>query len=112
MMSGAIYPDLAGQTVLVTGGADGVGRAVVELCATQRMRTGLLDLDDAKGHVLRNELQQAGRAVMFRAVDLRDLEATRAAVANLEAAWGPFAVLINNAGHDERHTFEEVTGLG
>ena len=38
MMSGAICPDLAGQTVLMTSGADGIGRAVVELCATQRMR--------------------------------------------------------------------------
>jgi D-xylose 1-dehydrogenase len=109
MMSGAIYPDLAGQTVQVTGDADGIGRAVVELCATQRMRTGFLDVDDAKGHVLCDGLQKAGHAISFRAVDLRDLDATRAAVADLEAAWGPFAVLVNNAGHYERQTFEEVT---
>jgi NAD(P)-dependent dehydrogenase (short-subunit alcohol dehydrogenase family) len=108
-MAEAIYPDLAGQTVLVTGGADGIGRAVVEHCAAQGMRTAFLDLDEAKGHALHEALRQAGREITFRAVDLRDLEATHAAVADLEAAWGPFAVLVNNAGHDERHAFEQVT---
>jgi NAD(P)-dependent dehydrogenase (short-subunit alcohol dehydrogenase family) len=108
-MPGAIFPDLAGQSVLVTGGADGIGRAIVEQCASQGMRTAFLDLDGVKGETLARDLQNADRVVAFRCVDLRDVEATRAAVASLEAEMGPFAVLVNNAGHDERHAFEEVT---
>jgi D-xylose 1-dehydrogenase len=108
-MSRAIFPDLAGRSVLITGGADGIGRAIVEQCASQDMKTAFLDLDDEKGRKLATELESAGRTTAFRCVDLRDVERTRVAVASLEEEMGAFAVLVNNAGHDERHTFEGIT---
>ena len=50
-----------------------------------------------------------GNAPRWRAVDLTDIPATRAAVAELTAETGPFRALVNNAGNDDRHVLEEIT---
>lgn len=103
------YPDLAGRTVLVTGGADGIGRAVVEALAGQGARIGFLDLNRAAGEALAARLKGTATDILFESVDLRDVAATKAAIARLQDALGPFSVCVNNAGHDERHRFEDVT---
>lgn len=108
-MPPALYPDLAGRAALVTGGADGIGRAIVEALAGQGCKVAFLDRDIARGEGLAAELAQAGRAVSFHAVDLRDIPATQAAIASARALHGPFAIGVNNAGNDERHDFEAVT---
>jgi len=105
----AIYPDLAGKAALVTGGADGIGQAIVEALARQQARVAFLDLDRSRGEALAARLTAEGAAVSFHAVDLRDVAATQAAIAAARAACGPFAIGINNAGHDERHALSEVT---
>jgi len=105
----ARYPDLAGKAALVTGGADGIGRAVVEALARQGCKVAFLDRDAARGTSLAAELTRAGGTVSFHEVDLRDIPATQSAIAAARALHGPFAIGVNNAGHDERHDFEAVT---
>jgi NAD(P)-dependent dehydrogenase (short-subunit alcohol dehydrogenase family) len=105
----AHYPDLAGRTALVTGGADGIGRAVVEELAAQGAKVGFIDLAREAGDALSRRLASEGRSIAFAHADLRDVEATGNAIANLQEALGPIAILVNNAGHDERHRFEDVT---
>ncbi|MET0429240.1 MAG: SDR family NAD(P)-dependent oxidoreductase [Microvirga sp.] len=105
----AHYPDLSGRTALVTGGADGIGRAVVEALCAQGMRVGFIDVARDAGEVLARDLTAEGSGVAFAPADLRDVEATRAAVADIHARLGPASVLVNNAGHDERHRFADVT---
>jgi len=105
----AVYPELSGRTVLVTGGADGIGRATVEAFAAQGARVAFIDRDSERGEDLTMRLRGKGRDVAFAPCDLRDIEATRSAIAELAAGWGPFAVLVNNAGHDERHAFADVS---
>ncbi len=106
---GAVYPDLKDRTVLVTGGAAGIGTAIVEAFAAQGSRVGFLDIDAARGSDLLARLKDSGAAAHFEAVDLRDATALRAAVDRVRAALGPIGVLVNNAAHDERHATEEVT---
>ena len=101
----ALYPDLAGRVALVTGGADGIGRATVMALARQGARCLVLDIDADKGERLAAEVP----GVVFRRADLRDVAATVAAIRDGEQATGPVALLVNNAGHDERHGFTEVT---
>ena len=88
----ATYPSLNGRRVLVTGGASGIGAAMVRAFAGQGCSTAFLDIDDAAAAGL------AGVAT-YRRCDLRDIEDLRAAIADL----GPFDVLVNNAASDERH---------
>jgi D-xylose 1-dehydrogenase len=106
---GAIYPDLKDRTVLVTGGASGIGAAIVEAFAGQGARVGFVDLDTAAGGALEAKLQAAGAEVRFEPVDLRDIAALGSAIAALRDALGPVAVLVNNAARDDRHATEEVT---
>ncbi|KAB0265720.1 SDR family NAD(P)-dependent oxidoreductase [Microvirga brassicacearum] len=108
-MMRAYYPDLANRSALVTGGAEGIGRAVIEAMAEQGMSVGFLDVNRDAGEALAARLSGAGRKVAFAAVDLREIDAVRAAIRQLEEVAGPFSVLVNNAGHDERHRFDDVT---
>ena len=103
------YSDLAGKVVLVTGGASGIGAAVVRRFVGQGARVGFLDVKDAEGEALAGELVGGGGVVRYVRADLRDIGALREAVARVRGALGPVQVLVNNAAHDERHRTEDVT---
>ncbi|MFO1207818.1 MAG: SDR family oxidoreductase [Amaricoccus sp.] len=101
---GASYPDLREKSVVVTGGASGIGAAMVEAFAGQGAKVGFIDLDAAAGAALAERL-----GVRFEAADLRDTEALRGAIGRLRDALGPITGLVNNAARDDRHATLEVT---
>jgi len=103
---GAIYPDLAGKVVIVTGGAGGIGEAITRSFIAQKAKVGFLDIDVARGERLEAEL---GADARFVRCDLTDIPALKAAIQTVRDAFGPIDVLINNAAHDERHATLEVT---
>jgi D-xylose 1-dehydrogenase len=102
----AIYPDLRGRTVLVTGGAGGIGEAITRSFLRQGCRVGVLDLDADRGRALQAEL---GSGVLFVECDLTDIPALKTAVGQIREKFGPIDVLINNAANDQRHETLEVT---
>jgi NAD(P)-dependent dehydrogenase (short-subunit alcohol dehydrogenase family) len=101
----AIYPSLQGKTVLVTGGATGIGAALVQGFADQGAHVAFVDLDASTGEALAAQLD----GVRFRRCDLRDLDLLRETVSAFEAEMGGFDILLNNAANDDRHKLEEVT---
>jgi D-xylose 1-dehydrogenase len=105
----AIYPDLAGKVVLVTGGASGIGEAIVRGFARQKSTVVFFDIAEEAGISLARELSGQGLAAHFAPVDVTDIAALRAGIAEACKVHGPVAILINNAAHDERHVAEEVT---
>jgi len=105
----AAYPDLANKVVLVTGGASGIGAAIVRRFAEQRSTVLFFDIQAATGAALADELTHAGRAAHFARVDLTDTKALQAAIADAGRRHGPIQILVNNAAHDERHATEAVT---
>ncbi len=108
-MTFARYPSLDGAVVFVTGGASGIGEAMVRAFAAQGSRVGFVDIDEKNGRALGEALTGAGASVRFETCDLRDIEALRAAFAALRSALGPAGVLVNNAARDDRHGWEYVT---
>jgi NAD(P)-dependent dehydrogenase (short-subunit alcohol dehydrogenase family) len=107
--SGAIYPDLAGRTVIVTGGASGIGESIVAHFARQEARVGFLDIKMEEGERLAGQLAQDGAQVHFQACDLTDIDALKSSIAAVRERFGPINILINNAGNDERHETDAVS---
>jgi NAD(P)-dependent dehydrogenase (short-subunit alcohol dehydrogenase family) len=100
----ARYPDLEGAAVLITGGAEGIGRAMAEAFLAQGSRVGILDIDrDAI-----QRFQSDTPALVAEQVGLRDIPATRSAIARIAGRIGEPRILINNAAHDQRHGFETL----
>ncbi len=104
----ARYPDLAGVSVLVSGGASGIGEWIVRGYAEQGAKVGFVDLDRQAGDQLAAELGGSS-AVRFEVCDITDTTAYRAAIGRIAAAHGPVRVLINNAANDDRHDWRDVT---
>jgi NAD(P)-dependent dehydrogenase (short-subunit alcohol dehydrogenase family) len=102
----ARYPDLAGRTVFVSGGASGIGAAFVRAFAGQGCRVAFVDVDDPAAHAL---VATLGKAVRYWRCDVRDVAALRAALSAAAEAFGPVRVLVNNAARDDRHRLEDVT---
>lgn len=108
----ARYPSLLDRTVLITGGATGIGASLVEAFAAQGARVGFLDIDLASGEALAARLQGSRTPPLFVAADLTDTAAARAAVTRVREAFGPIRVLMNNAANDQRHAMDSVTPEG
>src|SRR5688572_3997037 len=105
-MTHAVYPSLAGKTVVITGGGSGIGAVMVEGFSRQKARVFFLDVADGESKAL---VERLGNGVQFINTDVTDIEALRAAMASIEAKAGPVSVLVNNAANDDRHRFEDVT---
>jgi D-xylose 1-dehydrogenase len=105
----ARYPSLEGRPVLITGGASGIGEALVRAFADQGSKVGFIDIAAELGEKLACELSAKGQTVHFEVCDLRDIAALQAAIKRLEAKNGPALALLNNAAHDQRHPWQDVT---
>jgi 2-hydroxycyclohexanecarboxyl-CoA dehydrogenase len=91
---------LAGRRAIVTGGAKGIGAAIVRRLAADGAQVTIADLDIAAAQALAQEI--AARAVQLDVADL-------AQVAIVMAAQGPFEILVNNAGVDQHAFFTRTT---
>ncbi len=106
----ATYPSLRGKAVFITGGASGIGASLVEHFARQHARVAFVDLRAEEGRDLAGRLAAEGLPEpRFTPLDLRDIPALQAALAEAGRAMGNITVLINNAAHDQRHKLEDVT---
>jgi NAD(P)-dependent dehydrogenase (short-subunit alcohol dehydrogenase family) len=105
----AHYPSLADRTVLITGGATGIGAAFVEHFAAQGARVAFFDIDETAGDALADELGDSRHKPLFARCDVTDIDALQKAIADVRAALGPILVLVNNAANDKRHKIADVT---
>ncbi len=106
----ALYPSLKGKVGLVTGGASGIGAAVVEAFARQGVQTAFIDIDAAAAEELMDRLAGEGLPrPWFRAADVTDVPALKAAIVDVWSAHGErLDVLVNNAGLDTRTPAAEL----
>ena len=81
------------RRVFVTGGASGIGRAIVEAFRKADCRVAFCDIDSKAGAAT---AQATG--AQFHPVDVRDVDALEACLARLLDAWGDIDVIVNNVG--------------
>ncbi|MDT0201433.1 glucose 1-dehydrogenase [Nocardioides sp. AE5] len=86
---------LADKVAIVTGGAQGQGAEIVRAFVAEGARVLIADVADEPGQALAAEL---GDAALFAHHDVSDEESWQARVAEVNEAFGPVNVLVNNAG--------------
>lgn len=101
-----IYADLRDQSILVTGGANGIGAAIVQSFHAQGSRVFFCDSDAAAGAAL---VQRLGGRVFFTRVDLsREAQIARW-VKQVTKGGKPVHGLVNNAARDPRMALESMS---
>jgi len=90
--------DLSGQTALVTGGAQGIGRAIVERLAALGAAAAILDLEHEAAAAAAAEIDPAGTRVAAYRADVSNRDSVADAVRQALQRFGSLSILINNAG--------------
>jgi len=104
------FAGLDGALVLVTGGATGIGSAIVENFVRQGSRVVFLDMNAEAGEELIARLRPGTKLnPEFVHADLRDLHSLKGTIESIQRRAGPIKILVNNAANDERHEMEEIT---
>ncbi len=103
-MNASINFGHAGRVVVITGASQGIGAACARRFRQEQAQVVLLDIDDAKGAALAEEL-----GATYLHCDVGDKRDVDSAVANALKAHGRIDVLVNNAGIFKAADFLEVT---
>ncbi|KAF4964773.1 hypothetical protein FSARC_7372 [Fusarium sarcochroum] len=115
----AIYPSLRDKTVLITGGAEGIGAATVELFALQGCQVIFLDIAESSAQktidrvVTRSkDVKSPVKQPIFYKSDISDLPKLQNIVKEIQEKHGAINILVNNAaaaGNRARLDTEKVT---
>ena len=103
-MSFARYPSLNDRTVLVTGGASGIGADIVRAFSGQGAKVGFIDIQEDASRALAEET-----GAWFRCADITDIPGFQAAIEEFIRNFGAVSVLINNAANDQRQDIADIT---
>ena len=95
---------LEGKVAIVTGGGQGIGRALSLRMAEEGAKVAIFDLKAEAGEETA-ALAKSGAIVKTYVLDVGDQDAVKAAVDQVEADLGPIWALVNNAGWDQPAPF-------
>ena len=101
---------LEGRRALVTGGARGIGRAIVQSLAREGAEVLInYHASDEDALSLARELSEAGgRAILFKG-DVGERATWNGLLAQVKATWGRLDILVNNAGITQDKTLRKMT---
>jgi L-fucose dehydrogenase len=93
---------LKDKVVIVTGGAKGIGSAIVRACAAEGGIPVIVDRDAEAGQHLHRTLQSAGAACGLVTIDLSTAEGCSQTVEQTMQTFGRIDALVNNAGRNDK----------
>ena len=106
----AVYADLKDRPVFVSGGASGIGAAIVRAFAAQGSKVGFVDVDTSAGAELALRVaEETGNEPLFEGCDVTDIDGYQAALRRFASIGGGLGVLVNNAARDLRVKTADVT---
>ena len=105
----ATYPSLKDKTVIVTGGASGIGATIVEHFLQQDCKVAFLDKENELGNKLSEKLNHYKYKPVFKYCDLKNIKLLRKSIEEISEEIGSISILVNNAANDERHHIDDVT---
>ena len=101
--------ELTNKTALVTGGAQGIGKAISVALAQQGANVAIADIDEAVAKQTADLINKGfGRAMAVQA-DITDIVKVKKAVTEIKEQFGPVDILVNNAGWDRMIPFVKTT---
>lgn len=100
---------LVGKAALVTGAAQGIGRAIAMRLAEEGAKVAVADIQEDVAVRTVGEIKAAGGVACAVRLDVTSLESAMGAVAAAEREIGPIDILVNNAGWDKLEPFVEST---
>ncbi len=96
---------LAGQTAIVTGGGQGIGRGIVLALAAEGADVAVFDMNAKTAESVAADIRAQGRRALAFEVDVTDQARVEVATREVAAAFGHLDVLINNAGWTPNEPF-------
>lgn len=104
------YFRLEGQTAIVTGSGNGIGRATAIMLADLGTNVMVCDIDEDSAVKVTEEITQRGGAAIANKCDVTSLEEIRDTIAKTVKAFGNVDILVNNAaGFGGGKTFDKMT---
>ncbi len=103
---------LAGTVAVITGGAGGLGEAIVRDLATNGVRPAVLDIDRNAVDALDASLRESGVDALVRHGDARDPETLEALFGAVDERWGRLDILVNIVGGTFRSPFADTKPKG
>ena len=97
------------KVALVTGAANGIGKATAKRLARDGIAIGVLDLLEDGAAVVADEINADGGRAIALSADVSKREDVTAALAKLRGAFGPVTIVVNNAGITGFVPFLELT---
>ncbi|HEY1678526.1 MAG TPA: SDR family oxidoreductase [Candidatus Sulfotelmatobacter sp.] len=98
---------LKDKVIMVTGGAKGIGAAIVRACVEEGAIPIIVDRDCGAAEKLHRELQNAAVGCAVSVVDLESAEACQRAVSETVERFGRLDALVNNAGRNDKVGLEQ-----
>jgi NAD(P)-dependent dehydrogenase (short-subunit alcohol dehydrogenase family) len=107
LMSNAIFKDLNGASVYITGGGSGIGAALTQGFLRQGAKVAFVGRENAS-EFCDEMAEKTGNRPHFMQCDITDIGRLKATIAEASEVHGTVSILVNNAANDKRHDTLEV----
>src|SRR5699024_1472043 len=100
---------LEGKVAIVTGGGQGIGRAISLRLAKDGANVVVLDMNLDNANSVVSEIQKMNRKGLAKLVDVRDKDIIRSVIDEIYSELGSIDILVNNAGAARHNAIFDIT---